>query len=148
MPTKLHYRPEELLNAWDLLIEATDTLSSGLFFFDLVEITQQVLSNYFLESYENFLLAYEKEDLKGVQLLSQRMEELIQDMDSLLTSHPRFLLGKWIEAAKSWGNNDEEKRLMEWNARNQVTLWFDFLPFVLLPSSISLLSFFFRLEDR
>jgi len=35
-----------------------------------------------------------------------------------LDSH--FLLGSWTEAGKKIGANDEEKALLEFNARNQV----------------------------
>ena len=44
-------------------------------------------------------------------------------MDTLLATRQEFLLGKWIADAKRWGGNDAEKELLEWNARNQITLW-------------------------
>jgi alpha-N-acetylglucosaminidase len=35
----------------------------------------------------------------------------------------RMLLRRWIEMARAWGQTAEEKNLMEFNARNLVTLW-------------------------
>ena len=35
----------------------------------------------------------------------------------------RMLLGRWIEMARAWGQTPAEKDLMEFNARNLVTLW-------------------------
>lgn len=31
------------------------------------------------------------------------MIDLLQDLDNLLQTGPKFLLGKWISDAKSWG---------------------------------------------
>lgn len=38
-------------------------------------------------------------------------------------SQQHFLLGKWITAAKQWANNFNEAILLEFNARNLVSLW-------------------------
>ena len=34
-----------------------------------------------------------------------------------------FLLGNWLEDAKRWGDTDAQRANLEWNARNQITLW-------------------------
>ncbi len=47
----------------------------------------------------------------------------MRDLDRALATRTEFLLGKWIEDAKRWGNSEEERRLYEWNARNVITLW-------------------------
>ena len=49
--------------------------------------------------------------------------ELIHDLDAVLATHPAFLLGRWLEAAKAWGTDDAERAHMEWNARRLITLW-------------------------
>ena len=43
--------------------------------------------------------------------------------DELFASDEHYLLGKWIAAAKAMGTNDDEKKLLEFNARTQVTMW-------------------------
>jgi alpha-N-acetylglucosaminidase len=45
------------------------------------------------------------------------------DLDTLLATQEAFLLGRWLEDAKRWATNAEERTLYEWNARNQITLW-------------------------
>ncbi len=35
------------------------------------------------------------------------MIDLLQDLDGLLQTEPKFLLGKWIAEAKSWGITEE-----------------------------------------
>jgi len=48
---------------------------------------------------------------------------LISDFDDLLATRQEYLLGDWVEKAKWWGQNDQEKSLYEWNAKNLITLW-------------------------
>ena len=51
------------------------------------------------------------------------MSDLLADMDHLLNANDRFLVGRWIAEATSWATDEKEKRLLEMNARNQITLW-------------------------
>jgi alpha-N-acetylglucosaminidase len=48
---------------------------------------------------------------------------LMGSLDSLLGSRTDRQLQSWISAARRWGKTDEERKLMEYNARMQVTLW-------------------------
>jgi len=54
---------------------------------------------------------------------STELLNLLQLIDKLLSSDGHFLLGAWLEAAKNLSTSDEEQRLYEYNARNQITLW-------------------------
>ena len=56
-------------------------------------------------------------------LNSRLLLSLLNDLDMLLASDSHFLLGTWIQAARANGVTDQEKDLMEFNARNQITLW-------------------------
>lgn len=69
-----------------------------------------------IESYRNNSL----NDVKNHTVLFLNM---ISDMDRILATNENFLLGKWINAAKFLGATSEEKKHLEYNARNQVTLW-------------------------
>lgn len=44
-------------------------------------------------------------------------------LDQLLASDSHFLLGKWIADAKRLAKNPSDKKLFEYNARNQITIW-------------------------
>jgi alpha-N-acetylglucosaminidase len=46
-------------------------------------------------------------------------------MDRLLATRTDFLLGRWLESAKAWGQTPAEKALYEQNARDLITLWGD-----------------------
>jgi hypothetical protein len=44
------------------------------------------------------------------------MIEILTNMDTLLASDAHFLLGNWIENAKSKATNEKELENYEWNA--------------------------------
>jgi alpha-N-acetylglucosaminidase len=48
---------------------------------------------------------------------------MIRNVGALLATQGHMLLGKWVGAARAWGRTDEEKVLLEFNARNLITLW-------------------------
>ena len=45
------------------------------------------------------------------------------DYDALLSTDTNFMLGRWQKWALSWGDDDATKANLEYNARNQLTLW-------------------------
>ena len=50
--------------------------------------------------------------------------DLLLDMDELLGSNEHFLLGKWINLAKSVPNaTEQDVKMYVFNAKNQITLW-------------------------
>lgn len=91
--------------------------------FDLVNLTRQFispLSYYWILELEE---AYQQKDLNKFGKLKKQYLELIMDFDRLLSTRKEYLLGKWLENAKRWGESDQEKKLYEANARNLITLW-------------------------
>jgi alpha-N-acetylglucosaminidase len=91
--------------------------------FDLVNLTRQFISPlgyYWILELEE---AYQQKDLNKFLRLKKRYLELIMDFDRLLSTRKEYLLGKWLEDAKRWGESDQEKKLYEANARNLITLW-------------------------
>jgi hypothetical protein len=48
---------------------------------------------------------------------------LAGDLDDLLATRRELLLGRWLADARVWATTDAERRLFEWNARTQITLW-------------------------
>ncbi|RYZ50832.1 MAG: alpha-N-acetylglucosaminidase, partial [Chitinophagaceae bacterium] len=124
--TRLSYRAEQLLPAWKNFIEAAGELkNSDGFQYDLVDLSRQVLANYASVLQQQCAALYKKGDIDSFKLQSHAFLALISDMDALLSTRKDFLLGKWLEDAKSWGTTPEEKKLYEKNARNLLTLWGD-----------------------
>ena len=47
------------------------------------------------------------------------MKQLLRDVDTLLSTQSSFLLGKWIEDARSLGTDGASKNYYEENARRR-----------------------------
>lgn len=73
--------------------------------------------------YTVIIQAYEHDELEAVDQMSERFLDLLADMDRILATHSRFLLGPWLESAKALAKNDDELDLFEQNARAQITTW-------------------------
>jgi hypothetical protein len=52
-------------------------------------------------------------------------QDILDDYDALLSTDTNFMLGRWQAWARSWAdtNADEIRNNLEYNARNQLTLW-------------------------
>uniref|UniRef100_A0A1D1ZA06 Alpha-N-acetylglucosaminidase n=1 Tax=Anthurium amnicola TaxID=1678845 RepID=A0A1D1ZA06_9ARAE len=122
----LWYSTEEVIKALKLFLDAGDELEGSLTYrYDLVDLTRQVLSKLGNQIYLDAMIAYVESDVNAFTLQSQKFIELVKDIDALLASDDNFLLGTWLESAKSLAASREETRQYEWNARTQVTMWFD-----------------------
>jgi alpha-N-acetylglucosaminidase len=124
--TNIPYDPMEVVKAWDHLIAAIDDLKqSDGYQFDIVDVTRQVLANYALDIQQQIAEDFKNKNIQAFKKNTARFIKLITDMDDLLATRKDFLLGNWLEASKSWGTTENEKRLYEINARNLITLWGD-----------------------
>lgn len=122
----LWYSTTEVIKALKLFIAGGDELStSKTYSYDLVDLTRQVLAKYANELFLEIIDAYQLKDIDGVTSLSRKFLDLVEDIDTLLACHEGFLLGPWLESAKKIAQNEEEESQFEWNARTQITMWFD-----------------------
>ncbi|XP_019748147.1 alpha-N-acetylglucosaminidase [Hippocampus comes] len=125
MKTDLWYNPADLFEAWKLMIQASPSLmSKETFRYDLVDVTREVLqvltSSFYLDLTDAFHQQKLPELLTTAGVL---IYDLLPELNRLLSSDHHFLLGKWLERAKSFAIDEEEAELYDMNARNQVTLW-------------------------
>jgi Alpha-N-acetylglucosaminidase (NAGLU). len=120
VPT-IHYPNQLLFTTWEKLVAASGNNSSAAF--DVVNIGRQTLGNYFLELRNQFTHAYKNRHLETLERTGIRMLELLNDLDSLLNTHHSFLLGTWLQQARSFGKNEPEKKYYEANARVLITTW-------------------------
>jgi Alpha-N-acetylglucosaminidase (NAGLU). len=124
--TRLNYKREELIPAWDLFVKSADIYkSSDGFRYDLVDLTRQVLANYARPLQVKWTKAYQYKDMAAFKKYAGEFLGLISDMDRLLATRGDFLLGKWLADARSCGTTESEKALYERNARDLITLWGD-----------------------
>ena len=108
----------EVAKAYSLISSET----SG-FIYDKCDVLRQVLSNYALKLYRQTILCFEEKDIGGFRLKADKFIELLADLDELLYQIPEWRMQKWIDDSVSFAKNDEEAKLYEYNAREQVTIW-------------------------
>lgn len=120
------YSTQDVINALRLFLDAGNDLSGSLTYrYDLIDLTRQVLSKLANDVYLNVVTAFRQRDANSLHFHSQKFVQLIKDIDALLASDDNFLLGPWLESAKNLAVNPSEMRQYEWNARTQVTMWYD-----------------------
>jgi alpha-N-acetylglucosaminidase len=115
---------EKALGRFITMAANESVVVNKLFERDLVDLTRQFLQNKADALYVNIVDAFKrKKSLSQFTLMSQQFLDLLSDLDSLLATHKAFLLGTFLEAAKALASDDTERKQLEFNARNQITLW-------------------------
>lgn len=136
-PTVLNYDTSILLSAWKLLYEAAlkepTLFENPTFEWDLVDWTRQILANAFTPLYQDLVATYNDSpdsSERAIKLASSRddITLLLTQMDSVLATNSHFRLSTWLSAARatvnmSLSNSQEVANFLEYEARNQITLW-------------------------
>ena len=118
---RFRYSNKTLLSILGLMLEADGKGTS--YSFDVVNVTRQLLGNYFWAVFKDYEKAYQKGDFKTMKAKEQLMLGILSDMDRVLSTQSAFLMGKWISDARKLGANEKEKLYFEQNARNLLTTW-------------------------
>lgn len=122
--TDIPYNPAEFLKSWTSLMNASRTFGSNdCYQYDLVAVGRQVMANYATILQQRFAQNFRSRNNIAFKKNTAAFLELIDDMDKLMATRKDLLLGSWLNDAKKWGTNEQEKRLYEKNARNLITLW-------------------------
>lgn len=135
-PTLLNYDPVVVVDAWKLLYQAGAhepiLFLNPAYQYDLVDWTRQVLGNAFIPLYEQLITIYTEadEDSRSCELKrqGQKLTQLLFTLDRVLATNDKFRLSTWIRDARasvnaSDPNHDALADFLEYQARNQVTLW-------------------------
>ncbi|KAJ5111598.1 hypothetical protein N7532_002133 [Penicillium argentinense] len=129
-PRALTYEPADLVKAWQSMYQAghsaPELWKNTAYQHDMVDVTRQVLDNAFIPLYLDLVTTYNESNASPDILTQkgQRMLQLLADLDAVLLTSENFRLSKWIRSARSWGRgNQKEAAFLEYNARNQITLW-------------------------
>ena len=118
------YNPHDLVEAEALLLADSARLGgSKPYRFDIVDVQRQVMSNLGQRIQKKVTDAFRRKDKKAFELHSQRFLQLLRDVDTLLHTRSEYSLYRWIDAARSWGDNDEERDMFERDATALVTIW-------------------------
>lgn len=91
--------------------------------YDLVDLVRQAVSNRAYYLYKDFQKAYQDRAIDRVKAIRHDFLTLMLMQDKLLTSHPSFMVGTWINQAREKGRTRVEKDRNEWNARSLISVW-------------------------
>jgi alpha-N-acetylglucosaminidase len=130
-PTKIFYNTNQtIVPALKLLLQAS-VENKALravpeFAYDFVNLTRQILANYFIDRYTHLVMIYNStlSTPEDVTAAGKSLLEILSAIDKVLMTNEHFLLSKWIHSARVLAGNDSQYAdLLEFNARSQVTLW-------------------------
>jgi len=124
-------------NAWKLLVTAAgDMTMSEPLRYDLVNLGRELLAQLATPASQNFsdALGAATLDARVLNETGSRYIELLDDVNSLVGTDTAFLLGPWIQWARSWGADASDcgptlvgsmtcPDFYEWNARVQLSTW-------------------------
>ena len=123
-----------LVDAWILLYNASKEVdpNGGPYQYDLVDIGRQCLVNLYVDLSDAFTVAYTNatrpgatHDTRAMTAIATEMLTLLKNLDSYLGTNTNYLLGHWIAEARRTAplNSPGAADLLEFNARNQITMW-------------------------
>ncbi|KAM5273397.1 alpha-N-acetylglucosaminidase [Ctenodactylus gundi] len=123
--TTVWYNRSDVFEAWRLLLTAApDLTTSPTFRYDLLDVTRQAVQELVSLYYEEVRTAYlNKEIVSLLRVGGLLAYKLLPDLDAVLASDSRFLLGRWLEQARAVAVSEAEADLYEQNSRYQLTLW-------------------------
>lgn len=120
------YNISDIYTSWSKFLQANATIPNthyNMYKHDLVDITRQFLQVSSDYIYINLVDSFKQKQIQRFLNLSQMMINILDDMESILSTHESYLLGPFLENAKRWASTADEKAQFEFNARNQITLW-------------------------
>ncbi|MFC8294581.1 alpha-N-acetylglucosaminidase [Streptomyces sp. NPDC057250] len=90
---------------------------------DLVDVARQALTNRGRVLLPGIRAAYDAKDLERFRTLVREWNSRMELLGRLVGSDRRFLLGPWLESARSWGADPAERDRLEYDARSILTTW-------------------------
>ena len=122
----IFYDYKKVQKAFKLLLKASDQLGDQeTYQHDVVDLARQVMSDLSQkELHVELRNAYKAKDAGRFDKAAKQYLEAIKDVDALLLTNRKFLLGHWLGMAKNKAaGNATEAKLYEKNARNIITTW-------------------------
>ncbi len=118
------YNPILLLDAEQLLLaDSADMKLSAPYRFDLIDVQRQIMSNLGQAIHKKAAEAFMAKDKEAFALHSGRFIEMLKDVETLLHTRSELNFYRWVSMSRSWGENEDEKNLLEKDASSLVTIW-------------------------
>ena len=99
------------------------TVNRDSYRYDLVNLFSQWMGNHFMDIRNDFTQAYKNKDVAEMRRQVRLANQLFEDVDRLLSTHPSFMVGPWIADARALGTTKSEKNYYEQEARTILTIW-------------------------
>lgn len=123
-PKSMRYQAGSVRRALDHLLKVDPLLrGSSAYRFDLVDTARQALANHSRVLLPRIKSAYEAGDLTLFRELTTEWADRERQLDGLVGSDPHFLLGSWLSAARSHGEDRAEQDRYEYDARSILSVW-------------------------
>ncbi|WP_405483042.1 alpha-N-acetylglucosaminidase [Streptomyces sp. NBC_00009] len=123
-PGALRYDPEEFARALpELLAVAPGLRRSSAYTYDLMDVTRQTISHRSRILLPRIKAAYDAKDRAAFEELTGEWFTWLGLLEETVATQPRHLLGRWIADARAWGDDDEERDRLEYDAVSLVTVW-------------------------
>ena len=124
--SKLFYASDSTAKAARLFTSVADQYKgNNNFEYDLVDIVRQSNADKGNVLLEEISQSYDRKDKGNFRKQTRQFLDLILAQDRLLSTRKEFSVSSWLNAARSLGTTEEEKRLYEWNASVLITVWGD-----------------------
>ncbi|KAL3418249.1 hypothetical protein PVAG01_09965 [Phlyctema vagabunda] len=127
--TTINYKPDVLSRVWRLMYSASvvdaELWEDPAYQYDMVDISRQVFSNTFNELYVDLIGTYTSVNRTTLDISAagERLTSLLSTLDAILLTNGNFALATWLSAARASSTNSNHTSFLEYNARNQITLW-------------------------
>jgi len=118
------FDPFKLYEASTVLLELAGELKEvETYRFDVANVHRELIYALSFIVINDLTEAYVSGDVAGLEATGDQLLGLLDDLERVTATNENFLLGTWIEDARSWGKTDEESDYYERNARTIVSIW-------------------------
>ena len=118
------YETIKVVEAWEFMLKSAEIFkNTETYTYDLVSIGVQVLANFSYDLHQEMIRSFKEKNLQKFKATSRLFLQVLKDLNELSGTHRQFLLGRWLADARRWGETEEEKDRLEWNARRILTVW-------------------------
>lgn len=127
--THIFYNPHDLTDAAALLLEAADSLHGSNYDYDLADFCRQTFTDYGYFLLQATQSAHAAGQTEAYRQRRDAYLQLMLDLDSLLCTNSRFMVGRWTGMARAIadeakGTTEDDRRWLETdNARMLITTW-------------------------
>ncbi len=93
--------------------------------YDLVDMARQSLDHLLWDVSRLFEAAYNRSSVADAVSIATAWKKLALDLDAVLSTDSNFMIGPWLSDARATAGSagKVEEELLDYNARNQITIW-------------------------